>query len=286
MQHPGQDGPGISLPLSGRTSVVAQDFQIYGVAVVWTWGQSYWVLYENMTTWAVLSTGGIRLDLIHIPTHPVTGGSNLRLLMPLMARLGYCFIRAARQLRDAFDWVVSVEGQSHSDASKAARTSLTAMISSEPDRLRRRSISLGVSPNDAEDVAQTALLRAWRSIEHLKSPEPGQMCSWLDRIARNAAIDLARQQGRRPQEPLSDAMADAANVSGETEIRLFLDGALQAIRSLPVTLREPLLLSVVDELTAPEIAERLNISSPAVRQRITRARQALAKCRESDFELD
>ncbi|ANJ28505.1 RNA polymerase sigma factor [Agromyces aureus] len=183
------------------------------------------------------------------------------------------------------------------------RASLVAMIEGDPERLRRRSISLGVARDDAEDVAQTALLRAWRSIEHLQAPEPGQMCAWLDTIARNAAIDLARQKARRPAVRLDDGLGSAdgggsdaagtrgaaagvivaapANVSGEVETRLLLDGVLQAINELPESLRRPLLLSVADELPAAEIAERLGITTAAVRQRITRARRALAGCRQS-----
>ena len=161
------------------------------------------------------------------------------------------------------------------------RASLTAMIAAEPDRLRRRSISLGVAPDDAEDVAQTALLRAWRSIEHLHEPEPGRMCSWLDAIARNAAADLARQRARRPVAALDAELPDDASVATDVEMRVILDGALGAIQGLPDSLREPLLLSVVDELSAPEIAERLEITPAAARQRISRARKTLAECRES-----
>lgn len=155
------------------------------------------------------------------------------------------------------------------------------MITDEPERLRRRSVSLGVPADDADDVAQTALLRAWRSIEHLHAPEPGQMCSWLDAIARNAAIDLARHRARRPTSALADDVADDRSVAGEVELRVILDGALAALHGLPETLREPLLLSAVDQLSAPQIAERLGITSAAARQRITRARKALAACRDA-----
>lgn len=161
------------------------------------------------------------------------------------------------------------------------RALLTAMITDEPERLRRRSISLGVPRDDADDVAQTALLRAWRSIEHLHAPEPGQMCSWLDTIARNAAIDLARQRSRRLDGALSEDVAAPASVAGEVELRGILDGALDALHKLPESLREPLLLSAVDHLSAPQIAERLGITPAAVRQRIARARKALAVCRAS-----
>lgn len=161
-----------------------------------------------------------------------------------------------------------------------ARSSLIAMISGQPHRLRRRSMSLGVARDDAQDVAQTTLLRAWRSIESLQSAEPGQMCSWLDRIARNTAIDLARQQARAQAVPLRESIEDPANVHREVEVREMLDGALRAIQELPQTLREPLILSVAEDLGAPEIAERLQISAAAVRQRISRARRRLVECRD------
>ncbi len=166
------------------------------------------------------------------------------------------------------------------------RALLTAMITDDPERLRRRSISLGVSLDDADDVAQTALLRAWRSIQHLHAPEPGQMCSWLDTIARNAAIDLARQQSRRPVGPLDEDVSDPRSVVGEVEMRVVLDGALQALHGLPEQLREPLLMSVVDDLSAPQIAERLAITPASARQRIARARKALAGCRASGMSED
>lgn len=165
-----------------------------------------------------------------------------------------------------------------------ARAVLSEMIGSEPDRLRRRSISLGVPFRDAEDAAQTSLLRAWRSIAHLETPEPGRMCSWLDAIARNVAIDLARQRARRPEAELDDDTAgEQPSVESAVEIRVFLDSALTAVHSLPETLREALLLSVVEGLSAEEVATRLGIEPAAARQRISRARKALKECRRTDM---
>jgi RNA polymerase sigma factor (sigma-70 family) len=170
----------------------------------------------------------------------------------------------------------------HEVSDAAARTVLSDLITAEPDRLRRRSISLGVPVHDAEDAAQTSLLRAWRSISHLETPEPGRMCSWLDAIARNVAIDLARQRARRPEAALDDDTAGAqASVESVVEIRVFLDGALGAVHSLPETLREPLLLTVVDGLSTDEVATRLGIEPAAARQRISRARKVLKDCRRS-----
>jgi RNA polymerase sigma-70 factor (ECF subfamily) len=160
------------------------------------------------------------------------------------------------------------------------------MIRSDPQRLRRRSISLGVDPSDADDVAQDAVMRAWRAVERIHSPEPGQMCSWLDTIARNAAYDLARQRSRHPVVPIADdRSADAdTDTAIDVETRILLAGALSAINDLPDELRRPLLLSVVDGLSSTQVAERLGLTAAAARQRVSRARKALAACRKAGMD--
>ncbi|AZS39407.1 ECF RNA polymerase sigma factor SigE [Microbacterium oxydans] len=165
------------------------------------------------------------------------------------------------------------------DSDDTARTVLSAMIEGDPDRLRRRSISLGVPVDDADDAAQNALLRAWSSISHLDTPQPGRMCAWLDVIARNVAVDLARQRSRRPAATLEEAADEHVSVESVVEARVLLDGAMAAVHALPPTLREPLLLTVADGLSAEEVATRLGIEPAAARQRISRARKALKACR-------
>ncbi|MDQ1205820.1 sigma-70 family RNA polymerase sigma factor [Microbacterium sp. SORGH_AS_0862] len=171
-----------------------------------------------------------------------------------------------------------------SPASSRTHAALEAMIRSDPQRLRRRSISLGVDPSDADDVAQDAVMRAWRAVEHIHSPEPGQMCSWLDAIARNAAYDLARQRRRHPVVPIADDRSDDADTALDVETRLLLAGALAAINDLPDELRRPLLLSVVDGLSSTQIAEQLGLTAAAARQRVARARKALGACRRAGME--
>jgi RNA polymerase sigma-70 factor (ECF subfamily) len=158
------------------------------------------------------------------------------------------------------------------------------MIRSDPQRLRRRSISLGVDPSDADDVAQDAVMRAWRAVERIHSPEPGQMCSWLDTIARNAAYDLARQRSRHPVVPVADDRSADTDTAIDVETRILLAGALSAINDLPDELRRPLLLSVVDGLSSTQVAERLGLTAATARQRVSRARKALAACRKAGME--
>lgn len=152
---------------------------------------------------------------------------------------------------------------------------LLRMISAEPHRLRHRSVSLGVPRDDADDLAQTVLLRALQAWSSLRSHDEGTVCSWLDAMARNAAIDHSRARGRRAAVELDEEVADATDTAEAAIERVALAAALRAVHELPETLRAPLVLSVVDGLSAPEIAARLDMTPAAVRQRLARARQAL-----------
>jgi RNA polymerase sigma-70 factor (ECF subfamily) len=153
--------------------------------------------------------------------------------------------------------------------------SLEAMISSDPQRLRRRALSLGVRPDDADDIAQAAALRAWRAVETVRSTDDGPLCAWLDMIARNTVIDARR--GRRPVlVALDEVIADPNDVVAAVEIRAALDEALVHINALPDGLRTPFLLTVIDGRSAPEVAELLNLSPVTVRQRVARARKAIS----------
>lgn len=174
----------------------------------------------------------------------------------------------------------------HVIATDERRENLRAMLTADPQRLRRRSISLGVPWDDADDVAQTVVLRAWRAVERVESSDTGRLCSWVDAIARNAATDFARAKARARISELDDTIADAADVEASVADRAIVDGALAAVRALPDTLREALLLSVADGLTAPEIAERLGVSPALVRQRISRARRELGKCKSAGMSAE
>ncbi|WP_100812107.1 MULTISPECIES: RNA polymerase sigma factor [unclassified Microbacterium] len=157
----------------------------------------------------------------------------------------------------------------------ARREVLEALLTAEPLRLRRRSISLGVHPDDADDVAQTIALRAWRSVDTVASSEPKSLCAWIDVIARTTAADLFRLRSRRPEEQLSVSLSAAHDVLSAVDDRVRLRQAVDAIHDLPDTLRDPFVLSVMEGRSAAETAAMLGINPSAVRQRLTRARSML-----------
>lgn len=156
---------------------------------------------------------------------------------------------------------------------------LVGLVTGEPLRLRRRALSLGIHPDDADDLAQTVLLRAWKSVDAVRDPGVGTVCAWVDAIARNTAVDHLR--GRRFTAPLDDSAVEAsvaaASVEGEVGARAELTAVLRAIGELPETLRTPLVLSAIEERSGAEIARMLDVDPVVVRQRIRRARVRLAE---------
>ncbi|MDF0513466.1 sigma-70 family RNA polymerase sigma factor [Agromyces sp. H3Y2-19a] len=160
-------------------------------------------------------------------------------------------------------------------SSAPQESTLLELIADEPQRLRRRALSLGIHPDDADDLAQTVLLRAWKAIDGVRDPGAGTVCAWVDAIARNTAVDHLR--GRRFDDRLdAESHVDAPSVDERIEARVDLRATLSAIGDLPEPLRTPLVLSALEDRSGNEIAELLGISPALVRQRIRRARQRLA----------
>lgn len=150
------------------------------------------------------------------------------------------------------------------------------MLTDEPRRLRQRSISLGVNPGEADDVAQTIALKAWRAVNGVRSTDYRPMCAWIDTIAKNAAADYARLRTRAHEVELDDDLEAAVDAESEMEIGERFDKVVAAISALPESLRIPLILSAVDGHSTDEIAAELGLTNANVRQRISRARRALA----------
>jgi RNA polymerase sigma-70 factor (ECF subfamily) len=128
------------------------------------------------------------------------------------------------------------------------------------------------NPSEAEDIAQDALLRAWRRRSTLR--EPGRRNQWLGTIVRNEAF---RQHSRTRPEPIatlemSEGMEDA-QVTATVE-RADLHAAL---RELSDPERELLEMRYGDDLTQSTIARRLGIPEGTVKVRLHRARNKLRR---------
>ena len=129
------------------------------------------------------------------------------------------------------------------------------------------------NPADAEDVAQEAFIRAFRSLDRFDSERPFQ--PWLYRIAINLALTAINRRKQHASVTLEDAeiMGDpVASDPPNRDMEELGQVALRASKSLPEDHRAVLLLRVQEGLSYDQIAEVLEIPIGTVMSRLNRAR--------------
>ncbi|MBI4815296.1 MAG: RNA polymerase sigma factor [Deltaproteobacteria bacterium] len=138
-----------------------------------------------------------------------------------------------------------------------------------------------VRPDEVEDAVQTVLARAIESTERKK--DVTSVRAWILGIARNVGLETGRGRARRGvshEEPEEPAASDVGDVPNQEEVlgnRQQQALALSALHTLTLEDRLVLLMTYVDETPGPQAAEILGIGFAAFRQRLSRARKALAK---------
>ena len=135
--------------------------------------------------------------------------------------------------------------------------------------------SLSVS----EELAQETFMAAWRSIHELR--EPNRLRQWLCGIVRNLANNSARRRHRdvlsrasaiEQSELADDSALDPAEALIAHEEADLLD---RTLATLPQSYREPLVLFYREQQSVARVAEQLDLSPNAVKQRLARGRRML-----------
>jgi RNA polymerase sigma factor (sigma-70 family) len=131
----------------------------------------------------------------------------------------------------------------------------------------------------SEDLAQEAFIIAWRKLSDLK--EPARFKFWLYGIARNLINNTFRQQIRNPlagAEPLDENLTVTttdSNPAGQA-ISKEEEGILwRSLEQIPEAYREPLILFYREHQSIERVAEVMDLSQEAVRQRLSRGRKML-----------
>lgn len=148
------------------------------------------------------------------------------------------------------------------------------------------SLAFGVLRNaqDAEEATQDAFLTLHRKIGTFD--ESRKFFSWFYRVALNSAYSRARRRPSLPTVSIEDRLpkfssdghfaADvpdwSARVEDQVSARELARRAGEFIAELPPAYRDVIWMNDVEEMTAPEIAETLEISIPAFKSRLHRAR--------------
>lgn len=154
---------------------------------------------------------------------------------------------------------------------------LAAIALAHGDDLFRFALHLTRDRELSQDLAHDTLLRAWERRAQFRGES--SLRTWLHRILRNLSVDRIRRSRREVVVEEVDARwrDEGWTVDTETVVeRAALREELQdALVRLPELLRTTLVLHDVEEWTVPEIADLLEITVAATKQRLRRGRMAL-----------
>jgi RNA polymerase sigma factor (sigma-70 family) len=135
----------------------------------------------------------------------------------------------------------------------------------------RYALAITGNEADAEDVAQTTFMNAYRALERGERPEKPR--NWLIAIAHNVCRQRFRQKAHRPMEvTYFEDVAETLVPSDDTPTAADIQ---RALGELALNQREALVMRELEGRSYADIAELLGLSVAAVETLLFRARRAL-----------
>lgn len=152
------------------------------------------------------------------------------------------------------------------------------------DRYRQRIFAytrqmLSGSRADAEDAMQDVFMRAYGALRN--NDRPVALKAWLYRVAHNRCIDQLRRPAPPPEEIFQMSRAPLRDTVEESERRANLRQLVADMRELPEQQRSALLMRELDGLSYNELAAALDVTIPAVKSLLVRARMGLVEAVEA-----
>lgn len=139
-------------------------------------------------------------------------------------------------------------------------------------------VALGVLRNtaEAEDVAQEAMLRAYRNFHRLRDRD--RFRAWLVRTAWRLSLDRIRSAGRRERRErvVVEEPGAETDVEGVIATREFERKLAAALDELPEKLRIAIVLAAIKGYDTREVAKLIGVPEGTVKSRLHLARKRLA----------
>lgn len=142
------------------------------------------------------------------------------------------------------------------------------------DLLFRHAARMTGRQDDAQDVVQSAFIKAHRNLGKCRDPE--KVGAWLFRIGANACKDFLKSRKSTVSfESTPGLVATRGNPERDAELGRVREEIEKALQSLPVEQREAFLMKHVEGWSYSEMSEALKVSVPALKMRVHRARDEL-----------
>lgn len=185
---------------------------------------------------------------------------------------------------------ISEQTQANPDQSQAPTEDFEAGVLAQLDSLYRTALRMTNNPQEAEDLVQETMLKAFR-FAHTYQPGTN-LRAWLFRILNTSAINRYRKQATHPTptslpegeefylyNQIRDLSGQELSQGAEEEVlNQYLDeDVYKALNDLPPNFRMAVILADIEGLSYKEIAEALQIPIGTVMSRISRARRQLQK---------
>jgi RNA polymerase sigma-70 factor (ECF subfamily) len=194
---------------------------------------------------------------------------------PLDARVRLLFTLGSERLENARKSDDPLEQRAIEAVQRGDRNAYDFVVTRHMRRVVSIAWSIVRNPQDAEDLAQDAFVKAYQHIGRFRAAEP--FGPYINRIVTNLALDLLKHRRRVQHSELSETepaarrdLADLPALSNEIASRI--DAALE---SLPEMQRIVARLSLVEDLDSGEIAAMMNLSEGTVRSHLSLARRKL-----------
>lgn len=127
---------------------------------------------------------------------------------------------------------------------------------------------------EAEDVAQEAMIRAWKQAP-LWRPGAARFDTWLHRVALNLCYDRLRRRREIPTDQPPEQVYEGAAPDRGLEARDVGRRVAAAMQALPDRQREAVALCHYQEMTNIEAAAVMGLSVEALESLLSRGRRAL-----------
>lgn len=174
--------------------------------------------------------------------------------------------------------------------------SFNELVNRYTDKIYRIAFGITRDPNSAEDVLQEVFLNLTRKLDTFRGKS--KFSTWLYRITVNASYVHLRSEKKHENEISLENYAPydengtlmgkikSKDWSNRPDILIFSNEAMQiiekAVSKLPESYRVVFQLRDVEELSNKEVSEILDLTVPAVKSRVHRARLFL-RDRLSDY---